>query len=197
MELDAAVIEYMDAQGGLLNAADLRQIGYSRGMLYVYARAGLLERYACGIYARPGSLVDDMAYLQKKFPAAVFSHESALYLNGLAERTPFRHSVTIPSDATLPRSVSAECCCFYVRPQWHALGITERQTPLGNAVRCYDAERTVCDILRKRNRLDIETYTAGLKLYFARKDKDLPRLAQYAATLGVLNKLTPYLEVLV
>ena len=40
-DLDTSIKEYMAAQGGLLTAADIQQLGYSRGMLHVYSRAGL------------------------------------------------------------------------------------------------------------------------------------------------------------
>lgn len=196
-DLDISIKEYMASQGGLLTAADIQQLGYSRGMLYVYTRAGLLERYSSGVYMRPGTLADDMVYVQRKFPALIFSHESSLYLLGLTEHTPFQHSVTIPSDATLPRSISKDCTCYYIKPQFHELGLTELRTTMGNVVRGYNAERCICDILRSKNRVDIECYTAALKLYFFRKEKNLNRLAEYASKLSVIDKLTPYLEVLV
>ena len=197
MDLDASIKEYMDAQGGILTAADIQRLGYSRGMLHVYSRAGLLERYSCGVYIRPGTLADDMLYMQRKFPSLIFSHESALYLLGLTERTPFRHSVTVPSDATLPSSLAKVCTCYYMKPQLHELGLTELRTTMGNIVRGYNAERSVCDLLRSKNRVDIECYTAAIKLYFSSNEKNLRRLAEYATKLGVMNKLIPYLEVLV
>lgn len=170
-DLDTSIKEYMDAQGGLLTAADIQQPGYSRGMLHVYSRAGLLERYSSGVYMRPGTLADDMVYMQRKFPALIFSHESALYLQGLSERTPFQHSVTSPSDATLSRSLAKECTCYYIKPRFHELGLTELRTTMGNVVRGYNAERSICDMLRSKNRVNIECYTAALKLYFSGKEK--------------------------
>lgn len=196
-DLNTSIKEFMDARGGLLTSADMQQLGFSRGMLHVYTRSGLLERYSSGVYMRPGTLADDMVYMQRKFPVLIFSHESALYLHGLTDRTPFRHSVTIPSDATLPRSIARECTCYYIKPRLHELGLTELRTTMGNVVRGYDAERCICDILRSKNRVGIECYTTALKLYFSGKKKNLNRLAEYAVKLGVMDKLTPYLEVLV
>lgn len=43
-DLDDSIKAFMASQGGLLTAADIQQLGYSRGMLHVYSRAGLLER---------------------------------------------------------------------------------------------------------------------------------------------------------
>ena len=78
-DLDTSIKDYMDAQGGLLTSADMQQLGYSRGMLHVYTRAGLLVRFGSGVYMRPGTLADDMVYMQRKFPSLIFSHESALF----------------------------------------------------------------------------------------------------------------------
>ena len=138
-----------------------------------------------------------MLYMQRKFPALVFSHESALYLHGLTDRTPFSHSVTIPSTATLPRSLAKVCTCYYIKPELHTLGITEKQTTFGNTVRCYDAERSICDLLRNRNRVDVETFAIALKRYFTTSSVNHHRLAEYATKLSVLNNLTPYLELMV
>lgn len=197
MKLDKCVERCMDAQGGLITAADIQQLGYNRGVLHTYTNAGLLERYECGVYVRPGTLVDDMLYLQRKYPTLVFSHESALFLHGLSERTPFSHSVTIPSSATLPRSLARVCTCFYIKPELHELGLTHLPTPFGNSVRCYDAERSICDLLRNRNRVDVESFSAAMKRYFSTSSVNLHRLADYASRLGVMNNLTPYLELLV
>lgn len=36
---------------------------------------------------------------------------------------------------------------------------------MGNIVHCYDTERTICDILRSRNRIDEETVISAVKNY--------------------------------
>ena len=38
---------------------------------------------------------------------------------------------------------------FYVKPEWYGLGISEAESPGGHAVRAYDRERTVCDVVRR------------------------------------------------
>lgn len=44
------------------------------------------------------------------------------------------------------------------------------KTTFGNQVRCYNAERSICDMLRSRNRMDEETVISSLKKYAAWKD---------------------------
>lgn len=66
----------------------------------------------------------------------------------------------------------------------------------GNEVRCYNAERTICDLLRSRNRLDEEIVISAIKNYAASADKDLNLLAEYASQFGVEKVLKRYMEVL-
>ena len=67
---------------------------------------------------------------------------------------------------------------------------------MGNEVRCYDAERTICDLLRSRSRIDEETVIIAVKNYVACKNKDLNRLAVYAEKFKVSKVLKRYMEVL-
>ena len=126
----------------------------------------------------------------------IFSHESALFLLGLSDRTPFEHSVTIPSDKSLPGTLKNECKCYYISPELHKIGLIEKKTTFGNIVRCYNSERCICDLLRSRNRLDEETVLSSIKNYMAFKDKDLNLLFQYARLFHVEKKIKTYLEVL-
>lgn len=96
----------------------------------------------------------------------------ALFLNGLSERTPFEHSVTIPSNSVLSDTLREECNCYYIKPKLYELGKTWKKTTLGNEVRCYDVERTICDLLHSRGRLDEETVISAIKKYAKYKDKD-------------------------
>ena len=60
----------------------------------------------------------------------------------------------------------------------------------------YDLERTVCDLIRNRNSVEIQDFTLVLKSYVTRKDKNLNRLMEYAKLFRVQNVLRNYMEVL-
>ncbi len=172
------------------------EIGVSKSLLSKYAKLGLIERVRQGVYILPDSIHDDMYTLMLRSKNIIFSHESALFLLGLSDRTPFEHSVTIPSDKSLPRTLKDECKCYYISPELHQLGLIQIKTTFGNIVRCYNAERCICDLLRSRNRLDEESLLSSVKNYIAFKDKDLNRLSQYARLFHVEKKIKTYLEVL-
>ena len=73
------------------------------------------------------------------------------------------------------------------------MGITTAQTPFGHTVPVYDMERTVCDLLRSRSRIEIQTFQGALKAYARRKDKNLRTLMQYAGMFRVEKILRQYL----
>ena len=186
----------MKSNNYILSTEELLELGMSKTTLTNYVRAGILERCGHGYYTIPDSVEDDMYLVMLRSKHIVFSHETALFLNGLSERTPFIHAVTIPSNTAIPPSIKDQCKCYYIKPELHKIGITNKKTTFGNTVRCYNAERTVCDILRSRNRMDEETVISSLKNYSEHKDKNLLKLGEYAELFKVSKVVRQYMEVL-
>jgi len=189
-------MEYIDKSGGTVRANEAVRDGVSRQMLSSLTEQGLLVREAPGVYSTPNAAFDDLFVLQRRDPRIVFSHETALYLHNMAERTPTAHSVTIPSSKRLSPQIKRECKVYYVKDELFGMGVTEVPSRLGHTVRAYNVERTVCDILRNRNRIDSQTVTAALRNFAALPTKDIGKLGEYAEKFGVLALARKYLEVL-
>jgi len=196
MEINHVIMEEIKQNNNMITTAQVAALGFSRAVLSKYVKAGLLERSRQGVYILPDSVHDDMYTLMLRSDKIVFSHDTALFLNGLSERTPFEHSVTIPSNCVLSNVLMDECKCYYIKPDLFDVGVVKKKTTFGNEVRCYDAERTICDLLRSRNRIDEETVINAIKKYAAYKEKDLNRLATYAEKFRVGKILKQYMEVL-
>lgn len=196
MGINPLILEEIKRNNNMITTAQVISLGFSRALLSNYVKDGLLERSRHGVYILPDSVHDDMYTLMLRSENIIFSHDTALFLNGLSERTPFTHTVTIPSNTVLPNSIKEECSCYYVKPELHKVGVVLRKTTLGNEVRCYDAERTICDMLRSRSRMDEEMVISGIKHYANFRDKDLYRLGAYAEKFKVNKALKNYMEVL-
>lgn len=182
--------------GGIIQTKLAAQHGVSKAMLCKLCKADRIHRIARGQYILPDDLEDELLSISRRSKQIVFSHETALFLHGISDRTPFEHTLTAPSGCTLSASIKAECKVYYIKPELFELGKTERPTPAGNLVPCYDLERTICDCVRSRSRLGTETFLATLKAYAAEPKKDLNRLNAYATQLRVAQVLHRYLEVL-
>lgn len=85
--------------------------------------------------------------------------------------------------------------CRYVK-ELIDLGVTDAQTPFGHTVPVYDMEQTVCDLVRSRNKIEIQALQGALKQYTRHKEKNLRKLMQYAAAFHVGKTVRQYLEIL-
>ena len=186
----------MNDNSGIIRTADAVNAGISRTTLGTLVKSGKLERIAHGQYIRPDIMLDDLYMLQQRSGKIIFSHETALFLHDMAERTPFRHSLTIPSTGKLSPVLSEGCKVYYVKPELHGLGRCAVMSKMGNEVIAYDTERTLCDILRSRSRIDSQVFAEAVKAYAARKGQNWNKLREYAEVFRVTKLLRQYLEVL-
>jgi predicted transcriptional regulator of viral defense system len=171
-------------------------LGFSKQLLTKYVQNGVLERVRQGVYTFPDIIHDDMYTISLCSAKMIFSHDTALFLHGLSERTPFVHTVTMPSNAALPKSLKNECICFYVKPELFTIGVTEKKTTFGNPVKCYDVERTICDFIRCRKRCNEEMVVSAIKNYASYDKKNLNLLVKYAKIFKIEKEVKRYLEVL-
>lgn len=185
-----------NTNNGLILTKNAVNSGVSRASLSQLCREGKISRIAVGQYVLSEDLNDEMLSLGVRSNLIVFSHESALFLNGISERTPFEHTVTIPSSKTLSRSISSQCKIYYIKDELHELGKIKLPTTMGNLVWSYNMERTICDIIRSRSRIADETFLASLKQYAVSSNKNLAKLSLYASTMGILQQVRKYMEVL-
>lgn len=196
MKLNNDILQAVKSNNNIITTAQVVSLGFSKALLSKYVKEGLLERCRQGVYTLPDETSDDMYVLMLSSKWVVFSHDTALFLNELSNRTPFIHSVTIPSNTSLPNTIKGECVCYYVKPELYQLGMLEKKTTFGNIVRCYNPERTICDLLRSRSRCDEEMVLSAIKNYVASKEKDLNQLSIYAQQFRVNRNLKKYMEVL-
>ena len=182
--------------GGIIEAKIAAQHGISKAMLYKLCKEEKIHRIVKGQYILPDDMQDELLSISKRSDKIIFSHETALFLHGISDRTPFEHTVTAPSGCIPSAAIKAECKVYYIKPELFDLGRTMLKTPNGNHVQAYDLERTVCDVIRSRNKLGTETFLAALKMYAASPKKDLNKLNTYAKKMRVDKVLRQYLEVL-
>ena len=191
-ELTAIASEH----GGIIEAKIAAQRGISKAMLYKLCKEDKIHRIVKGQYILPDDMQDELLSISKRSDKIIFSHETALFLHGISDRTPFEHTVTAPSGCIPSAAIKSECKVYYIKPELFELGKTTLITPGGNEVQAYDLERTICDVIRSRNKLGTETFLAALKMYAASPKKNLNKLNTYAKQMRVEKVLRQYLEVL-
>lgn len=181
--------------GGIIETKIAIQNGVSKAMLSKLCKDGRIDRIMHGQYVMPNDIQDELVSISKRSDKIVFSHETALWLHGISDRTPFEHTFTMPTGSFVPTPLS-ECKTYFIKPELFDLGKTKLKTPAGNMVPAYDLERTICDMIRSRNKVGTETFLAALKAYASNPKKDLNKLNDYAKKMRATTILRQYLEVL-
>jgi predicted transcriptional regulator of viral defense system len=73
---------------------------------------------------------------------------------------------------------------YYWIEEFHQLGVTAVDFN-GARVKMYDLERSVCDVVKFRNKVGMDTTIEVLQNYVKRRDKNLNKLSRYAEQLGI------------
>lgn len=196
MDCIARLKNLAEKNGGIIATKAATDAGISRQALAKLCIEGTLQRVVRGQYILAEEMQDELLSISRRSTNLILSHETALFLHGISDRTPFEHSVTAPSNRVPSRAILQECKVYYIKPELFELGRTSLPTPAGNQVAVYDLERTICDIVRSRSKIGTETFLAALKAYAASPRKDLNRLNDYAKQLRVAGVVRKYLEVL-
>ena len=186
----------LNENNGYLIVGNALALDISKPYVGEYIKKRGLERVAHGVYKSEDAWDDYLYVLGLRNEKMIYSHDTALMLQGLTEREPSRIYVSVPKgyNATHLRKNGIEV--HQVKEEYIGLGITEVTTVYGNKVKAYDMERSICDLLKTRSERDTQMFSYALKEYVKRNDKSLSRLTKYAEIFGVMDVLKPYMEVL-
>jgi len=194
--LNDKVNTLLEKNNGIILTSQAEKAGVSKQTLATLAKEGFIERIRHGVYIKTGELQDDMYILTLKNQNLCFSHETALFLHGLTDRTPNKYSVTVQKHIKLSEHYNKMCKTYYVMPKYFEIGKTECKNNFGNFVAVYDVERTICDIIRSRKRIDPQIVKDAINRYVKSKDANFIKLQNYAKIFRISKILEQYLEVL-
>jgi predicted transcriptional regulator of viral defense system len=186
----------MKDQNGILLTSDLLKHGLPRTYLSILEKNGEVQRISRGVYSATGYMVDEMVVIQARYKGAIFSHETAAYMLDLTDRTPLFYSVTVPAGYNATSLKANGVKVYFVNRELYRLGSITLKSLHGNDIKTLNLERTVCDILRSRNEVDIQQVNEVLKRYVKEKGKDLDLLYNYAGQFRIQKIVREYIEVL-
>ncbi len=190
------IIKMAKENNGMVTTAMVVAAGFSRGNIKYLVDKGIIEKSARGIYILPEIWDDEIFNLQNRFKRGIYSHETALFLWDLTDRTPNWYRMTFPMNYNLTKPKEENIHCLQCKEGLYEIDITCVSTPGGNKVMAYSMERTLCDFLRPHARVDIQIVAEAFKRYANRSDKNIPLLSEYAKQFKVEKRLRAYLEVL-
>ena len=83
MEINQVILVEIKRNNNMITTSQVVALGFSRALLSIYVKEGLLERGRQGVYLLPDSVHDDMYTLMLRSEKMVLCHVTALPLQGL------------------------------------------------------------------------------------------------------------------
>ena len=188
--------ELVEKGNGYLQTSQVLENGISKPTLADYVNKRNMERVAQGVYLAEDAWKDELYILHLSNSRIIFSHETALFLHGLMEREPKDISVTVRAGYNASHLRKKGIRVYQVKPEIEELGITDIQTNFGNTVRAYDMERTICDVIRYKEAMDVQVFQYAMKEYMGSTHKNLNHLMTYAKKLHIESAVRTYTEVM-
>ena len=185
--------ELVEQNNGIITTKIIDENKIHRQYLKNLVDEGYLVKVSRGLYVRPDKDINEYYIMGEQYKTGIFSHNTALYFYDLTDRTPFELDMTFPSNVRISNDMINS---HYISKDKIEIGLTTKELEDGTTIRLYDMERTICDIIRDRNKIDSQIFNTALKEYMKRKDKNLNLLYEYATQFKILKIVKMYLEVL-
>ena len=190
------ILKIMKKNNNIITPSQLETYGISRIYLSKMEKEGIIEKIERGIYITKEFKYDEYYIFQLKYPKTIFSHNTSLYFYEMTERTPIRMDVSISKNYN-PYRFKDLADVYRINDEIFDLGITYKKTPLGMKVRTYNLERTVCDIIKDKDSLDIEIRNKVIKNCIKSKEFNANKMFEYAKKMKIYEKVKNYMEAII
>lgn len=162
------LLDYADCAAQYANAYQISQALHDKRLFRI-------ER---GIYATTPH-VPELAIIQKKYPKAIFTMDSAFYYHGLTTDIPDLYHIATPTKSA--RFRDARIRQMFVADNIFTLGQIE-QVHEGTNIRIYNKERMLIELLRYKDKLPYDYYKEILRHYRETIDRlDIEQVQEYVA----------------
>jgi hypothetical protein len=104
--------------------------------------------------------------------------------------------VTVPAGYNATSLKASGAKVYFVNRDLYPLGLITVKSPHGNDIKTFNLERTICDMLRSRNQIDIQQVNESLKRYVSKKERNVDLLYSYAKKFRIQKIVREYIEVL-
>ncbi len=184
---------FIEENNGILLSSDVKKLNIHKQYIKLLCDVDYIERKEKGVYVKKGKNINDFFLLQQRYKTGIYSHNTALYFYNLTDRTPLKYDLTFQNNIRVRDELITP---HYSKSNYFLIGQAELSLQDGTTIKLYDLERTIIDILRDRNKIDLQIFNNAINGYMKRTDKNLVKLSKYAKIFNQENVLKKYMEVL-
>jgi predicted transcriptional regulator of viral defense system len=191
-----SIHDIFKAGAGYAHTGDVLAKGIHFTYLKKLEEAGTIVQVSRGLYRWDGMPAgsNDMVELAHLFPHGVFCLFSAAEFHELTTYQPWQHHIAIERSSKVKIPAHIPVKVYYWSKPLMDLGVLD--VPMDRStVRIFNVERTVCDLVKFRQKTGKDVMLEAIRNYLRRKDKNISLLLDYARLLRIENILKPYLEI--
>ncbi len=192
------------AHNGVLTTAKLKEYGISYYDINKLLEEQKISRISRGNYIYNEIHLHDYEIISSLFPEAIIYLESALLLHEYTERIPNEWKIAVGRnmdrnkyDIDYPKIKA-----HFVEESILEIGVMEIETYPDEEdhntkiiTRIYDKDKTICDVIKHRNKIDKEVFNSAIRKYVKDPNKNLNNLYKYARDLDILGLIETYVGV--
>ena len=182
-------------QGGMISLyGKSRENAYRR--VVRAEKSGKLVRVRKGVYALPYAFMDAMIDVESVVPGGVVCMYNAWAYFGLTMQNPPTFCIAVDAKRKIVFAQKQMITLYYWNEESLTLGVEEVEYS-SHKVRMTNAERSVCDAVRYRNKIGEDLCLEIIRTYLKRPDRKIGLMMEYAKALRVAKILGNYLNILI
>lgn len=189
------ILKIFEQKGGIVKLNEITRQGINKYHLLKLLEIGVVERMQHGIYKLTGYQVNDYIEIKKYIPRGLICLYSAWNYYGLTTYLPHEYHIAIEKKSKIRLPDYPPIKLYY----WDkSVWLTGKKTvEIENIpIDIYDIEKSICDVVKFRNKVGKDVLNEILNNYLNRKDKNIEKLIKYAKILRIEKALKNYLDVL-
>lgn len=189
---------------GIVSTRKLNQAGISNYQIQKLLSERKITRVNRGNYLYNDFYLHDYEIISSLFPEAILYLESALLLHEYTDRIPNESKIAVGRNMKRDkyRLDFPKINAHYVEEDILEIGVMEIDSYLDEddqsnkiVTKLYDKDKTICDIIKHRNKIDQEVFNQAIRNYIEDNDKNLHHLYQYARKLNIVGLVETYIGV--
>lgn len=182
---------------GYIKTKQLKKMGVNDRQISKLLKEGQLLKLKQGLYRNTDMFLQDQSFLDVCYamPNAIISDFSALSYYGFTSHIPQEIYATI-SNKKLPTRIIYPPVVVFRRNITKFKQNVIKVKRDKYSFRIFDMEKVICDTVKNRNKMGMDTMKEALREYLKRKDRNMPKLYETAEKCKVFDELNEILTVM-
>lgn len=183
-------------QKSIITTKELVEMGYSAYFIKKMQEEGYLSKIKRGIYSIVLNSESQYSEVKAIVSKGVLCLLSAASLHNLTTFIPKNYQLAISNKSKIVVPDYPPIQLYFWSKKRYELGLLRKEIE-GVEMNIYDKEKTVCDIIKYRNKIGLDTVKEILKNYLKEPNRNLTQLNLYAKELGNEKIIATYISLLI